>query len=71
MIFHFSDESESSNKILTRQLEWYKKGWLTFHEFAREEMNKNEKVIVFHFSFNDSIRSGRESSRSRFYFDAT
>lgn len=49
MIFHLSDESESSNGILTRQLEWYKKGWLTFHEFAREEMNKNEKVIVLPF----------------------
>ncbi|GMT05344.1 hypothetical protein PENTCL1PPCAC_27518, partial [Pristionchus entomophagus] len=35
------EQYETSNKLLTNQLDWYKKGWLTYHEYARNEINQS------------------------------
>ncbi|GMR37311.1 hypothetical protein PMAYCL1PPCAC_07518, partial [Pristionchus mayeri] len=33
------EKYESTNAQLKKQLEWYKHGWLTYHEIARQNMN--------------------------------
>ncbi|GMS85137.1 hypothetical protein PENTCL1PPCAC_7312, partial [Pristionchus entomophagus] len=35
------EECETTNKLLTNQLDWYKKGWLTYHEYARNQINQS------------------------------